>query len=182
MKYLQFLAAVAAVSAFSGPVLAGSVVDNTTRSSPSSATGALLSQVGNGQVAERSVKVDNDAQFVPVQGTIAALSAVLNKQSVEKRHDNIVENTNQVLPIQATLAALSTVSTSRRPLPSATTLSRTTTRSSHRGHPCRPLGYRQRPGLAPQRRRQELRPVRAHPGHRCAPLAGAQRAARQQAR
>ncbi|CCF51025.1 putative hydrophobin 3 [Ustilago hordei] len=108
MKYLQFLAALAAVSAFSGPVLAGSVIENSNQVVPVQLTGALLSQVGNGQHAERSVKVDNSAQFLPVQGTIAALSQVLNEQKALRR-DNIVKNDNQILPIQATLAALSAV-------------------------------------------------------------------------
>ncbi|SJX64891.1 hydrophobin 3 [Sporisorium reilianum f. sp. reilianum] len=117
MKYLQFLAAVAAVSAFSGPVLAGSVVDNTNQVAPVQLTGALLSQVANGQHAERAVKVDNSAQFFPIEGTAAALSAVLNQQKATKRWEKegkVVDNTNQVLPIQATLAALSQVLNSQK--------------------------------------------------------------------
>ncbi|KAJ1022282.1 hypothetical protein NDA13_005193 [Ustilago tritici] len=113
MKYLQFLAALAAVSAFFGPVLAGSVIENSNQVVPVQLTGALLSQIGNGQHAERSVKVDNSAQFVPVQGTIAALSQVLNEQKALRR-DNIVKNDNQILPIQATLAALSAVANGQK--------------------------------------------------------------------
>lgn len=113
MKYLQFLAALAALSAFSGPVLAGSVIENSNQVVPVQLTGALLSQVGNGQHAERSIKIDNSAKLVPVQGTIAALSQVLNEQKALRR-DNIVKNDNQILPIQATLAALSAVANGQK--------------------------------------------------------------------
>ncbi|SAM84281.1 probable hydrophobin 3 [Ustilago bromivora] len=129
MKYLQFLAALAALSAFSGPVLAGSVTENSNQVVPVQLTGALLSQVGNGQHAERSVKVDNSAQLVPVQGTIAALSQVLNEQKALRR-DNIVKNDNQILPIQATLAALSAVANGQKSRRAVASASRTAPNSS----------------------------------------------------
>ena len=134
MKYLQFLAAVAAVSAFevsakapkvenhgqilpvqgtiaglssvaNGIAARGDSVENHGQILPVQATLAGLSQVGNG-IAARGDSVENHGQIVPIQGTIAGLSSVAN--GIAARGDS-VENHGQIVPVQGTAALLSAV-------------------------------------------------------------------------
>ncbi|KAN0062688.1 hypothetical protein ACQY0O_004883 [Thecaphora frezii] len=83
MKYLQFLSAVVAIVSFPA---------------------AFATQ---GHEHGNKGGIDNDATFVPIQATLAALAGVGN--NIETRDNHKLENSATFVPIQATLAALSAV-------------------------------------------------------------------------